>query len=40
MWATYNGAKALQMDDKIGSIEKGKKPGLVLIKKNKIEKIL
>lgn len=30
-WATYNGAKALQMDDIVGTIEKGKKPGLVLL---------
>ena len=30
-WATLNGAKALQMDDIVGSFEKGKKPGIVLI---------
>jgi len=30
-WATINGAKALQMDDKLGSFEKGKQPGVVLI---------
>ena len=30
-WATINGAKALQMDDVLGSFEKGKKPGIVLI---------
>ena len=30
-WITSNGARALQMDDKLGSIEIGKKPGLVLI---------
>jgi cytosine/adenosine deaminase-related metal-dependent hydrolase len=30
-WATINGAKALQMDDQLGSFEKGKKPGVVLI---------
>lgn len=29
-WATSNGAAALQMDDQLGSFEKGKKPGLVL----------
>jgi len=28
-WATINGAKALQMDDKLGSIEVGKCPGLL-----------
>jgi cytosine/adenosine deaminase-related metal-dependent hydrolase len=31
-WITSNGARALQMQDKLGSIEIGKKPGLVLIK--------
>ncbi len=30
-WATINGAKALQMDNELGSVKKGKKPGLVLI---------
>jgi cytosine/adenosine deaminase-related metal-dependent hydrolase len=30
-WATINGAKALQMDDTMGSFEKGKQPGIVLI---------
>jgi cytosine/adenosine deaminase-related metal-dependent hydrolase len=30
-WATINGAKALQMDSHLGSFEKGKKPGVVLI---------
>jgi aminodeoxyfutalosine deaminase len=30
-WATINGARALQMDDELGSFEKGKKPGVVLI---------
>ena len=30
-WATINGAKALQMDETLGSFEKGKKPGVVLI---------
>jgi cytosine/adenosine deaminase-related metal-dependent hydrolase len=30
-WATINGAKALQWDDKLGSFEKGKKPGIILI---------
>jgi cytosine/adenosine deaminase-related metal-dependent hydrolase len=30
-WATSSGAKALQWDDELGSFEKGKKPGVVLI---------
>jgi cytosine/adenosine deaminase-related metal-dependent hydrolase len=30
-WATFNGALALQMDDIIGSLEPGKKPGIVHI---------
>jgi cytosine/adenosine deaminase-related metal-dependent hydrolase len=30
-WATLNGARALQMDKVLGSFEKGKKPGVVLI---------
>lgn len=30
-WATYNGAIALGFDDSLGSIEKGKQPGLLLI---------
>jgi cytosine/adenosine deaminase-related metal-dependent hydrolase len=30
-WITSNGARALQMDDQLGTIEKGKKPGLTLI---------
>jgi len=30
-WATISGAKALQWDDKLGSFEKNKKPGLTLL---------
>ena len=30
-WATLNGAKALQMENALGSFEKGKTPGVVLI---------
>jgi cytosine/adenosine deaminase-related metal-dependent hydrolase len=35
-WATINGAKALQMAEHLGSFEKGKKPGVVLINEEKI----
>lgn len=30
-WATINGAKALNIDHELGSLEEGKKPGLVLL---------
>jgi cytosine/adenosine deaminase-related metal-dependent hydrolase len=30
-WATLNGARALQMDDILGSFEKGKMPGVLLL---------
>ena len=30
-WSTFNGAKALNMHNTLGSFEKGKKPGVVLI---------
>lgn len=31
-WATQNGAKALRWENELGSFEKGKKPGVVLLK--------
>lgn len=34
-WATINGAKALKIDSRYGSFEKGKKPGLVMIANGK-----
>ncbi len=34
IWATSNGAKALQMDGQLGNFEKGKKPGVVLIERS------
>lgn len=30
-WATLNGAQALQMNEKLGSFEKGKQPGVLLL---------
>jgi cytosine/adenosine deaminase-related metal-dependent hydrolase len=36
-WATTNAAKALDMDKELGSFEKGKKPGGVLIAENKLD---
>jgi cytosine/adenosine deaminase-related metal-dependent hydrolase len=30
-WATINGARALQMEKEIGSFDKGKTPGVILI---------
>ncbi|HEU4573582.1 MAG TPA: amidohydrolase family protein [Chitinophagaceae bacterium] len=33
-WATSEGAKVLQWDDQLGSFEKGKKPGVVLIRED------
>ena len=31
-WASLNGARFLSKEDVLGTIEKGKKPGLVLVK--------
>jgi cytosine/adenosine deaminase-related metal-dependent hydrolase len=39
-WATLNGAKALQMDDTIGSFEKGKRPGVILIDNDEVKRLV
>lgn len=39
-WATTNGAKALQLDQLMGSFEKGKRPGVVVIKDGNAMRIL
>jgi cytosine/adenosine deaminase-related metal-dependent hydrolase len=41
-WATLNGAKALELDDVIGSFETGKKPGVLLLKEDlsKVERLV
>jgi len=41
-WATFNGAKALELDDVIGSFDVGKKPGVVIINEDfsKVERLL
>jgi cytosine/adenosine deaminase-related metal-dependent hydrolase len=39
-WATLNGAKALQMDDTLGSFEKGKKSGVVLFTDAEVKRLL
>lgn len=38
-WATLNGAKALLMEDELGSFEKGKLPGVILINNIEEERI-
>jgi len=39
-WATLNGAKALGFDNRLGSFEKGKQPGMVWFKEvSEISKI-
>jgi len=41
-WATLNGAKALELDDVVGSFEPGKKPGVLVIDEQftKVERVL
>ena len=38
-WATYNGACALGMESDLGSIEKGKRPGLLLLQNKRDDKV-
>lgn len=38
-WATVNGAKALQISDRYGSFEKGKKPGVIQIVNNTVNRL-
>lgn len=38
-WSTLNGAQALQMDDRLGSFEKGKQPGILLLEQIENQKI-
>ncbi len=38
-WATSNGAKALHMNERLGSFEKGKQPGVILIDEIDLEKV-
>ncbi|RYY42679.1 MAG: amidohydrolase [Chitinophagaceae bacterium] len=38
-WATLNGARALGIEDRFGSFEKGRKPGLVLIKNGSAKRV-
>jgi cytosine/adenosine deaminase-related metal-dependent hydrolase len=39
-WATSNGAKALQMDDALGSFEKGKTPGVLILEQIENNRII
>ena len=39
-WATLNGAQALAVEEKYGSFEKGKQPGIVLISSNSAHRII
>ena len=39
-WATLNGAKALQMENTLGSFEKGKKPAVVLIQNKQAKRLI
>ncbi|HEY1020158.1 MAG TPA: amidohydrolase family protein [Sediminibacterium sp.] len=38
-WSTRNGAQALQMDDRLGSFDQGKQPGILLLEKINNQKI-
>lgn len=39
-WATLNGAKALEMDDKLGSFDKGKQPGVLVVNAGEVKRLI
>ncbi len=39
-WATINGARALKIDDRFGSFEKGKQPGVVAVEEGRIDLVI
>jgi cytosine/adenosine deaminase-related metal-dependent hydrolase len=39
-WATLNGAKALEMDNHLGSFETGKKPGIIVWNNTQIKRLV
>lgn len=39
-WATLNGARALGMDKELGSFDKGKKPGVIVVRATGVENIM
>lgn len=39
-WATSNGSKALQMNDRLGSFQKGKQPGVLLLDETGLENVI
>jgi cytosine/adenosine deaminase-related metal-dependent hydrolase len=38
-WATYNGAKALRMDAKLGSFDVGKQPGVLCLHEGRVQRL-
>ena len=39
-WATYNGAKALKIDNRFGSFEAGKQPGILSVDGSKVKRLI